>query len=390
MSVVGDRRRGEESGAIVQYVQALCQEIRLSRPQGPQPPLQTVFFGGGTPSLLSVGQLRLILETLRDQLGIAPEAEISIEMDPGTFDLAQVQGYGEAGVNRISLGAQAFQPHLLAACGRTHGVSEIYEAVALVRQAGVENYSLDLISGLPGQTLGDWEDSLAQAIALTPQHLSAYDLVLEPVTVFGKRYEGGAQPLPSDDATAQMYRLAQARLTAAGFDHYEVSNYAKPGFSCGHNQVYWEMRPYYGFGMGAASYVRGYRWTRSRTTRTYYDWLKQLEALELRGLTPEEYYGEALSPLDELLETLMLGMRLARGVSLTGIKSGFGEAVVDAILAAIQPFELRGWVRREDGLKQFGLQAFEQWLCFEDPEGFLFSNQVLATLFERLTSDRDD
>ena len=143
-----------------------------------------------------------------------------------------------------------FQAELLQACGRSAHCDDVYAAVELVHQAGFEHFSLDLISGLPHQTLDDWQDSLEQAIALTPTHLSCYDLTIEPVTAFGRQYKPGMQPLPSDEVTADMYRTAQQHLTAAGYDHYEISNYAKPGYQCRHNRVYWENRSFYGFGMG--------------------------------------------------------------------------------------------------------------------------------------------
>ncbi len=173
-----------------------------------------------------------------------------MEIDPGTFALEQVQGYKTAGVNRVSLGVQAFQSELLEVCGRSHTVADVHKAVELVHRAGFQNFSLDLISGLPHQTLEHWQASLEQAIALSPTHLSCYDLTIEPGTPFNRQYSPGSSPLPSDETTAEMYRMAQRLLTAAGYDHYEISNYAKPGYQCRHNRVYWENRSFYGFGMG--------------------------------------------------------------------------------------------------------------------------------------------
>ncbi|HEY9805949.1 MAG TPA: radical SAM family heme chaperone HemW, partial [Candidatus Obscuribacterales bacterium] len=324
VSVVGDQARGENSGAIAQYVEVLCQEIELVAldPFTASPPLETIFFGGGTPSLLSVAQLDRILQTLAHKLGIAPHAEISIEMDPGTFDLSHIQGYQAAGVNRVSLGVQAFQPELLKLCGRTHTVADIYAAVDLIHQAGVVNFSLDLISGLPHQTLDHWQASVEAAIALAPKHLSSYDLIVEPVTAFGRQYQPGDQPLPSDTAAADMYRLAQKLLTTAGYEHYEVSNYAQSGFQCRHNRVYWKNQPFYGFGMGAASYLQGQRFTRPRKTREYYDWVitqtSQLLPTSITAQPPDSTLRERLQPTlltphsspDLLLDTLMLGFRL--------------------------------------------------------------------------------
>ena len=270
---MGDRLRGDTSGTISQYVEILCQEIAIAPAWGQS--LKTVFFGGGTPSLLSVGQLARILEAISKRFEIATDAEISMEMDPGTFDLEQLQGYRTAGVNRVSLGVQSFQPAMLQVSGRSHNSGDIHTAIELVHRV-VSNFSLDLISGLPYQTLEQWQADLETAVAINPNHISIYDLTIEPVTAFGQQYQPGVQPLPTDETTVEMYQLAQQVLTSAGYEHYEISNYAQAGYQCRHNRVYWENRPYYGFGMGAASYVDGQRFTRPRKTREYYSWVQEL------------------------------------------------------------------------------------------------------------------
>ena len=390
VSVVGDayggrnpRKNSDDSGTIQEYVAALCEEISLT--SGFDRSLQTVFFGGGTPSLLSVSQLSRILEALDRQFGIAAEAEISMEIDPGTFSLEQLQGYKAAGVNRVSLGVQAFQDELLRVCGRSHCVADIYEAVDLVQTAEIPNFSLDLISGLPQQSLEQWQFSLAAAVAIAPAHLSCYDLVLEPVTAFGRYFQSGIEPLPADETAAQMYRLAQQILTEAGYEHYEISNYARPGYQCRHNRVYWENRPYYGFGMGAASYLQGVRLTRSRTRKEYYQWVKDSTSVKV-----------AQSPMksnDILLETVMLGLRLADGVSLEAIAQKFGENTLDRIWSCLQPYYRQKWVEitRDNGLL-LNLRDSQKlpscgYLRLSDPEGFLFSNTILATLFSQLEED---
>ncbi|MBD2058817.1 coproporphyrinogen III oxidase [Oculatella sp. FACHB-28] len=383
ISVVGDRTQGENSGAIAQYINGLNQEI-LTTPSF-EKPLQTVFFGGGTPSLLSVGQLEQILKVLDQQFGIASSAEISIEIDPGTFDLAQLKGYQAAGINRVSLGVQAFQPELLQACGRSHTADDVYTAVELIHQANVSNFSLDLISGLPHQTLEQWQESLQQAIALHPTHLSVYDLIVEPVTAFGRQYKPGAKPLPSDEMTAQMYRMAEQVLSTAGYEHYEISNYAKPGHQCRHNRVYWENRAYYGFGMGAASYVQGQRFTRPRTRREYFQWVEELVGNRGAIACPQ-------TPISEmLLDTLMLGLRLAQGLRLADLAQRFGAAAVDQILITLKPYFRQGWVELFDietsrlVEPNFGLNQFSPTLSLRlnKPEGFLFSNTILTSLFEQ-------
>jgi putative oxygen-independent coproporphyrinogen III oxidase len=369
VSVVGDRLRGETSLSIQQYVGWICQEIRATASQGQL--LNTIFFGGGTPSLLSVDQVHQIIETLAQQFGLADSPEISMEMDPGTFTLTHIEGYRQAGVNRVSLGAQAFQDELLQDCGRTHGVKDIYEAVALLRQAGYANLSLDLISGLPSQTLGQWEDSLRAAIALSPQHLSAYDLVLEPGTVFGKRFEPGEGPLPTDDLAAQMYRLASQVLPTAGYAHYEISNYAQPGFECRHNLAYWENASYYGFGMGAASYVQGQRFSRPRSRETYAQWLETY--LQNEGRIEEPITTQN----DHLFETFMVGLRRTQGVNLNHLRQRFGSKFIEPMLQRLQPYQAKGWV----------ILTPEEGMRLSDPEGFLFSNTILVALWEALLEE---
>ena len=381
VAVVGDKTRGATSGTISQYVEVLCQEI-INTPAGGQP-LQTIFFGGGTPSLLSAAQLQQILATLERWLGIATEAEISIEMDPGTFDLAQLRDYQAAGVNRVSLGVQAFQPELLQVCGRSHTVADIWAAVEIIRQAGISNFSLDLISGLPHQTLAQWQISLETAVAIAPTHISIYDLTIEPSTVFGRYYQPGVQPLPTDESTVQMYRQAQQVLTAADYKHYEISNYAQSGYQCRHNRVYWENRPYYGFGMGAASYVQQQRFTRPRKTREYYQWVQDLIANDGVLNCPPT------APNDVLLETLMLGLRLREGVSMLTLSQLASEETLLQIWTCLHPYQQQGWIEIVGAAGERILTAKKFFTArsirLTDPEGFLFSNSVLATLFSQLS-----
>lgn len=361
VSVVGDRLRGETSGTISQYVEVLCQEIAMTPAFGQ--PLKTIFFGGGTPSLLSIEQLQRILTELQKHFGIASGAEISMEIDPGTFDLAHIVGYRSAGVNRVSLGVQAFQEELLQRAGRSHSVEDIFAAVELIHQVEIPVFSLDLISGLPHQSLDQWQDSLLKAVAIAPTHISIYDLTIEPGTAFGRYYKPGDTPLPTDEATVKMYQMGQQVLTSAGYEHYEISNYAQPDHQCRHNRVYWENRPYYGFGMGAASYVQGKRFTRPRKTKEYYQWVQAGGVIDC-DVTP---------PKEVLLETLMLGLRLAEGLSLAALTEAYGEAKVEEICRYLQLYFEKGWVEVTRGR-----------LRLIDPQGFLFSNVVLAELFEKL------
>ena len=375
ISVLGDKGGRSASTMVENYITALIQDIQQT-PSTKQP-LQTVFFGGGTPSLLSPQQLAQILRAIALNFGLATDVEISMEIDPGTFDRDRLLGYLDAGVNRFSLGVQTFDEELLKVCGRSHTLADVMQAVTIIKDLEIGNFSLDLISGLPYQTLKHCQTSLEQAIAIAPKHLSCYDLVLEPVTAFGKQYQPGKTPLPDDDDTAEMYRLTQKILTDAGYEHYEVSNYAQRGYQCRHNRVYWENKPYYGFGMGAASYVAGKRFTRPRTRREYYTWLEAGAIID----TPE------ISSTDYLLESLMLGLRLAEGIDLAQFK----QEIIQKIWSCLQPYYGQGWVEvvSYDGqliqAKDLGLLSYLSGrLRLRDPEGFLFSNTILAQLFEKL------
>ena len=359
--VVGNNSRGENSGTITEYVEVLCQEIRIAPTYGQ--PLETIFFGGGTPSLLSTAQLQSILTTLEQRFGIASGVEISMEIDPGTFDFAHIAGYRSLGVNRVSLGVQAFQEELLKTAGRSHSLIDIFTAIELIHKVEIPEFSLDLISGLPHQSLEQWQDSLTQAVAATPTHISIYDLTIEPGTAFNRYYKPGDHPLPTDETTVKMYQMGQKTLTDNGYEHYEISNYAQPGHQCQHNRVYWQNRPYYGFGMGAASYIQGKRFTRPRKTQEYYQWLKTGAVIDCE-VTPET---------DVLLETLMLGLRLAEGISLNSLATNFGNHQVERIQSCLQPYFAQGWVK-----------IVGDRLRFSDPDGFIFSNVMLAKLFEKL------
>lgn len=365
VTVLGDNGGKIYSPWQQEYVDFLCQEITIT-PKLNDKSLDTIFFGGGTPSLLALEGLEKILTTLNHRFGINKNAEISLEIDPATFDLAKLKNYRKLGINRLSLGIQAFQDNLLEFSGRTHRIKDIYEGVQWIHQAGFDNWSLDLISGLPHQTLKDWQQSLEAAIALAPKHISCYDLVLEPTTVFGKKYQAGNNPLPMDETTATMYRLASEKLTSKGYEHYEISNYAQTDYQCQHNLTYWLNQPYYGFGMGAASYTHNIRFTRPRTRKEYFQWVNQLK----------ENQGKINAPFiaknDQLLETLMLGLRLKKGINLQNITAEFGHHTTAKIINCLKDFI-------QD--KLVIINCNNQQLSLTDPDGFLYSNQVLTRLF---------
>ncbi len=377
ISVVGDTKRGDTSGAIAQYTQTLIKEIQATPITQPNTPLETVFFGGGTPSLLSVPQLEEILSAVDNRFGIAPTAEISMEADPATFDLIHMQGYRAAGINRVSLGAQDFHDEVLAASGRFHRRQDIHQSVELLHQANIANISLDLMSGLPYQTLETWQASLSEAIALTPTHISQYDLIVEPQTAFSRYFTPGQAPLPSDENTASMYRMAQSYLSAHGYDHYEICNYAKPGYPARHNLTYWKSQPYYGFGMGATSYIDHQRCDRPRTQTTYRAWVEQF--VQQNGHTQDP----AISPQEQVLESFMVGLRLKEGIGMEAVYEVFGEKGLEAVGDAIAPHVQNQWVIIEPGPNITKLKPTSR-IRLSDPEGFLMSNVVIIDAFNAL------
>ena len=384
---MGDRKRGDTSATIGHYTNTLIKEIQAT-PIAGTTPLKTVFFGGGTPSLLAVSQLEAILSAIDSRFGIAPAAEISMEMDPATFELAHAQGYRAAGVNRVSLGAQDFHDEVLAASGRFHRQADVIRAVETLKRANIDNFSLDLISGLPHQTLESWQVSLEAAIALHPTHISQYDLIVEPQTAFGRYFTPGKAPLPSDAHTAQMYRMAQQVLTQNGFAHYEICNYAKPSYEARHNLTYWKSQPCYGFGMGATSYVNHQRIDRPRTQDTYRQWVE--EFIQAKGHMAEP----VISPEERVLESIMVGLRLKEGISLGELYAVYGERGLRAIEKAIAPHIQQQWVTLEPFSSDMRYarieQSFETQLTptsrirLSDPEGFLMSNGVIVDAFNAL------
>jgi putative oxygen-independent coproporphyrinogen III oxidase len=350
------------------YVEAICAEISLTAIQTHSPVvLKTIFFGGGTPSLLSVWQIDRILTAIAQHFGIATNAEISMEVNPGTIAMASAQGYRSLGVNRISIGAQAFQQPLLDVCGRGHSVQDIYTAVDAIQTAGIVNFSLDLISGLPQQTIADWQKSLECAIALAPTHFSVYDLIVEEGTAFGKRYQAGDRPLPSEETTVEMYLCARDRLQNAGYTHYEISNYARSGYECQHNLIYWHNRPFYGVGMGATSYLDRERIDRPRKIRDYFEMMARWQQF---GTVPN---APKVSLLEELQDSLMQGLRLAEGLSIPTLTQKYGEDAIAQVLACMKPYVCKQWASIEHGS-----------LKLLPPNGWLFSNEIIADLFTKI------
>lgn len=309
---------------IPTYGEALCAEIRAA----PSVPAHTVYLGGGTPSLLPPDTLARILQCLREHFPLQPDVEMTLEANPGTVDRAYLQAARELGINRLSLGVQSVHPDELRLLGRRHTWEEAVAAMDAARAAGLDNVNLDLIYGLPGQTPSRWQETLEAALALGPDHLSLYALTLEEGTPLQGRVARGEIPPPNDDAAAEMYEWAEARLERAGYIHYELSNWARSDrHFCRHNLTYWYNEPYLGLGAGASSWWGGRRWTNVRHPEEY---IRRLSA----GQSAAEEMEEIPLRL-EMGETMMMGLRLVAGMSDGRFRARFGMGMAEVFGAEL-------------------------------------------------------
>ncbi|HIE38731.1 MAG TPA: radical SAM family heme chaperone HemW [Anaerolineales bacterium] len=371
---------------IPAYGDALRAELRAA----PHARARTLYFGGGTPSILPLDLLAELFHVLRLTLHIPSDAEVTLEANPGTVPPAYLRGLRELGVNRLSLGAQSIHEDELRLLGRIHTWAETAEAVEAARAAGFDNLNLDFIYGLPGQTLARWQETLEAALRLGPEHLSLYALTLEEGTPLKSRIARGELRPPDEDLAAEMVELAEEVLADAGYFHYEISNWARleaqspkprakrwwePGawnlkpeafsedispFVCRHNLTYWRNEPYLGFGAGAASWREGRRWTNVRHPA---DYIARLEA----GRSPAEEVEE-IPPRLEMGEMMMMGLRLAEGVSDGRFRARFGQGLEEVFgeeLARLQDLELLEWDGRAARLTPRGrLLGNQVFRCF--------------------------
>jgi oxygen-independent coproporphyrinogen-3 oxidase len=347
-----------------QYVGAVLAEIELARQVVPHaPPLSSVFFGGGTPTLLRADDQALILRALRESFGLEPEAEVTTEANPESVSEPQLAALREAGVNRISFGMQSAVPHVLATLDRTHTPGRVGEAIAEARAVGFDNISVDLIYGTPGESLADWRTSLDAAVAMEPQHISAYALIVEPGTALARRIARGEVASADDDDQASKYELADELLKDAGYEWYEVSNWARsPDLASRHNLAYWKGHHWWGFGPGAHSHVGGVRWWNVKHPRAY---AERMAA----GVSParaREVLDEPTRQLERLLLEVRLRNGLGRSVLSAGASAEAGSMVQQGLLDAA------AW---ESGVVHLTLQGrlladlVVRRLAMEDDEG---------------------
>jgi oxygen-independent coproporphyrinogen-3 oxidase len=319
---------------IPAYVKALIQEIETVSALKPNLiNVYTVFFGGGTPSLLSAPQFDSVLQTLRAAFTFTADVEVSIEANPGTISPDKLNAIRRSGINRISFGVQSANTEELRMLERIHDFFTVIEAVSTARKAGFDNLNLDLIYGLPQQTLSTWQTTLQRIVNLHPEHISAYALTLEHGTPFGRWSSKGLLPLPDPDLAAEMYEYAEEFLDANGYIHYEISNWAKPNHECKHNLQYWHSLPYLAFGAGAHGYANGYRYSNVLRIKTYIDRLTNIESqisnIEY-PLSPATVNQHKQTLNDDMSEYMLNNLRLTNaGVVESDFRLRFGSGLVD-------------------------------------------------------------
>jgi oxygen-independent coproporphyrinogen-3 oxidase len=332
---------------IPAYVAAMCRELRWLGEATTQP-IHTVYFGGGTPSLLAPAQVAEILAVCQRAFSLPSGAEITLEANPGSIDQDYLGRLREIGVNRLSVGMQSAHAIELKLFARQHSAAAVAETVRAARAAGFDNLSLDLIYGVPHQTLDMWQDSVRAAVALEPDHISPYALTLEPGTPMARDVARGRLPNPDDDLAADMYEAADALLTAAGLVQYEISNWARPGYECRHNLQYWRNAPYLGVGAGAHGYAAGIRYEVVRPIRRYIELAESQHGPLPFPLTATVEHHERIALPDQMAEHMLTGLRLVReGVSKEGFRDRFGVSIDSVYRAPLEKFADYGLLRRE-------------------------------------------
>mgnify|MGYP003093355326 FL=1 len=323
----------------ISYIKKLQEEIAYYGAQYGEYQVSSIFFGGGTPTILEGYQLAVILETVKEHFNITTDAEITVECNPGTLTAGKAEKLVQAGFNRLSMGLQSADDRELQLLGRIHNFAQFLESYDLARKAGFRNINVDLMSALPGQTLKSWQDTLQKVTALRPEHISAYSLIIEEGTPFYERFaederirEEGGHPrlLPEEDVERQMYELTETFLHTKGYERYEISNYAKPGYECRHNCGYWTRKDYLGLGLGASSLVEHQRFQNTSELKTYLEQeyspqcegqheriAETIQLQEETGLTQTGHHIhiETLDKKSEMEEFMFLGLRLMAGIS---------------------------------------------------------------------------
>lgn len=354
-----------DEGTKREYVNGLIREIELSKDMMKGYKVDTVFIGGGTPSILREDYIEKIMQTLKDNCELSENAEITIECNPGTVNLKKLEAYKKSGINRISFGLQSANDNELRELGRIHDFEGFVESYKLARKAGFNNINVDLMSALPGQTPESYRDTLNKVIELNPEHISAYSLIVEDGTPMEERVEQNLVTLPDEDTEREMYYLTREVALKNGYNRYEISNYAKTGYECRHNEGYWKRVEYLGFGLGAASLYQNKRYSNVSNLNEYI-------GLLLDGGNDEDYYGgmvyqddvwdiqedtlnilhgkiSTLSNKDMMEEFMFLGLRMTEGVSEEKFKMDFGRNIDAVYGEVIEKLEKQYLLERKEG-----------------------------------------
>ena len=330
----------KEENQISSYISALYQEINAYSQKLNKSKITTIYLGGGTPTILSGVQIYNILEFCKSKFTIDKDAEITIEANPGTLDGKKLKLLIESGINRLSLGAQSFNNLFLKKLGRIHNTQDIIDSYYLARKEGFNNINIDIMFALPDQTTEDLQIALKKAISLKPDHLSLYNLTIKPGTEYYKKYKKGKLKLPNEDEEFDMYNWAIKFLEESGFEHYEISNFARPYKRSMHNLIYWQNKPYLGIGAGAYSFIRGYRYMNFKDPARY---IKEVMDDKL----PIDN-GEKLSLRKRMIETIILGLRTKDGVGYIKFKARFGVNLNDIFSEQVIKSVNLGLLQKDD------------------------------------------
>ena len=353
--------------SMPEYHQALLRHLDESAHAIGQYEVDSVYFGGGTPSYYGADRIIDLFNALKLNGNVRLDAEVTVECNPDSISLNALKLLREEGVNRLSIGVQASDNNLLKLIGRRHNFQQAQKAIYNARLAGFDNVSVDLMYGLPSQTKSDWAETLAKIVELHPEHISCYGLKLEEGTPMYDEYRG-SPILPSDDEQADMYCYAAEMLKRYGYEHYEISNFCAPGFESRHNLKYWRLEDYMGFGPGAASCVGNQRYSFVKDLRRY------ISGVEKKVSITDEF--EVIDPLERAVEYIMLGMRTSRGISEAEYRVKC-QSNWRPVRKALEAFREKGWAEcEEDGRWHFTVP------------GFLISNTLIGILLEAQASGR--
>lgn len=327
------------------YVPALIQEIKNAYLEGKQTKeyrVKTIFIGGGTPSILNGEEIASILQQVYDTFDVDPKAEITIEVNPGTITKEKLKHYMASGINRISMGLQSTNNNELKELGRIHTYDEFVSNYELARNVGFDNINIDLMSAIPLQTMNSWKDTLNKVVALTPEHISAYSLIIEEGTSFFNKWNQDLLVLPLEEEERQMYYDTKEILKQAGYQRYEISNYSKAGYECKHNIGYWKRADYIGFGLGASSLIQNKRFTNETNLESY------IQITENRNAKLHQNV-QALTQIEEMEEFMFLGLRLTEGISLKEFSRLFQKEYMEIYGAIHKKLTYQGLLKEKEG-----------------------------------------